>query len=138
MNFVNKQISYFFPFRCFLMLFSTYEILLVKSYFFHLDIFLCFLVFFSAFWCFFVLVKSYRKKNKKFKTGLMTSSIILLSWKYTNRQVNLTLTSQEENTVVDKSEYTLWRMMYPLTLNMINGFYSRNKKKTSQWNCDKG
>ena len=48
MNFVNKQISYFFPFRCFLMLFSTYEILLVKSYFFHLDIF-------YAFWCFLVL-----------------------------------------------------------------------------------
>ena len=27
MNFANKQISYFFPFRCFLMLFSAYEIL---------------------------------------------------------------------------------------------------------------
>ena len=30
--------------------------------------------------CFFVLVKSYRrKKNKKFKTGLMTSFILLLT-----------------------------------------------------------
>ena len=39
-------------------------------------------VFFNAFWCFlvlFVLVKSDRKKNKKFKTGLMTSFILLLS-----------------------------------------------------------
>ena len=42
MNFVNKQISYFFPLRCFLMLFGA----------------------FFAFWCFFVLVKSYRKKKK--------------------------------------------------------------------------
>ena len=25
MNFVNKQISYFFPLRCFLMLFDAYE-----------------------------------------------------------------------------------------------------------------
>ena len=36
MNLVNKQISYFFPLRCFLMLF----------------------------WCFFVLVKSYHKKKE--------------------------------------------------------------------------
>ena len=28
--------------------------------------------------CFFVLVKFYHKKNKKFKTGLMTSFILLL------------------------------------------------------------
>ena len=44
--------------------------------------FCCLLVLFSAlqcFFCFFVLVKSYRKKNKKnFKTGLITSIIILL------------------------------------------------------------
>ena len=35
---------------------------------------------FSAFWCFFVLVKSYRKKKKKkkFKTGLITPLILLL------------------------------------------------------------
>ena len=33
---------------------------------------------FCAFQCFFVLVKSDRKKKKKFKTGLMTSFILLL------------------------------------------------------------
>ena len=45
-----------------------------------------FLVLFSAFWClvfflcFFVLVKSYcKKKDKMFKTDLITSSILLLS-----------------------------------------------------------
>ena len=31
-----------------------------------------------AFLCFFVLVTSYRKKNKKFKTDLITSFILLL------------------------------------------------------------
>ena len=37
-------------------------------------------VLFSAFWCFLVLVKSYRKKkNKKFKTDLITLFILLLS-----------------------------------------------------------
>ena len=44
-------------------------------------------VFFNAFWCFlvlFVLVKSDRKKNKKFKTGLMTSFILLLKLAYYN------------------------------------------------------
>ena len=40
MNFLNKPISYFFPLRCFLMLFGAFE-------------------------CFFVLVKFYRKKKKK-------------------------------------------------------------------------
>ena len=60
MNFVNKQISYFFPLRCFLILFGAF------------GAFQCFL-------CFFVLVKSYRKKkNKNFKTDLMTSFILLL------------------------------------------------------------
>ena len=38
MNLVNKQISYFFPLRCFLMLFGAYEISLQKSYFFPLRI----------------------------------------------------------------------------------------------------
>ena len=67
MNFVNKQISYFFPLRCFLILFGA---------------FWCFLVLFCTFLCFlvlFVLVKSYRKKNKKFKTVMNTLIIILLS-----------------------------------------------------------
>ena len=89
MNFVNKQISYFFSFRCFLMLFSAFWCFLVlmkfhlkKVTFFQLGSFEYLLVVFSAFWCFlcfFVLVKSYRKKkNRKFKTVLITSIIILL------------------------------------------------------------
>ena len=61
MNFLNKPISYFFPLRCFLMLFGAFE-------------------------CFFVLVKFYRKKKKKkkFTTGLMTSFILLLKLVYYN------------------------------------------------------
>ena len=43
-----------------------------------LVVFLYFLVLFAAFWFFLVLVISYRKKNKKFKTSLMTSFILLL------------------------------------------------------------
>ena len=35
---------------------------------------------FSAFLCFLVLVKSYRKKNKKFKIGLITPFILLLQF----------------------------------------------------------
>ena len=94
MNFVNKQISYFFPLRCFLNLikfmlmnfklinlmsmnFKLINLMLINfklinfmlmnfvnkqiSYFFPLR---CFLILFDAFWCFFVLVKSYRKKKK--------------------------------------------------------------------------
>ena len=53
MNFVNKKISYFSPLRCFLVLFSA----------------------FYAFWCLWNLIV---KKKKKFKTGLITSIIILL------------------------------------------------------------
>ena len=34
-------------------------------------------VLFSAFWCFLVLVKSYRKKKKKFQTDLITLYILL-------------------------------------------------------------
>ena len=42
------------------------------------NIMIVLLVLFSAFWCFFVLVKSYCKKNKKFKTDLITLFILLL------------------------------------------------------------
>ena len=60
MNFLNKPISYFFPLRCFLMLFGAFE-------------------------CFFVLVKFYRKKKKKnFTTGLMTTFILLIKLVYYN------------------------------------------------------
>ena len=53
-------------------------------------VFLYFLVLFGTFWClvfflcFFVLVKSYHKKNKKFKTDLITSFILLLNLSYHN------------------------------------------------------
>ena len=80
-NFVNKQISYFFPLRCFLNLikfmlmnFKLINFMLINfklinfmsmnfvnkqiSYFFPLR---CFLM---LFWCFFVLVKSYHKKKE--------------------------------------------------------------------------
>ena len=49
-----------------------------------LVVFLCFLVLFAAFWFFLVvisyLVISYRKKNKKFKTSLMTITTKSLSF----------------------------------------------------------
>ena len=54
---------------------------------------------FGAFWCFFVLVKSYRKKNKKFKTDLITLFILLLllllhqiSWNFFNARKKESIT----------------------------------------------
>ena len=46
MNFANKQISYFFSLRYFLMLFEGYEISSQKSYFFP---FRCFLMLLEAY-----------------------------------------------------------------------------------------
>ena len=54
-NFVNKQISYLFPLRRFLMLFGAYEILSQKVTFFHLNVFKWFLVLFGAFYAFLYL-----------------------------------------------------------------------------------
>ena len=60
-----KLVVLFSGFWCFLVLFST---------------FWYFLVLYSAFWCYLVLVKSYRKKKrKKFKIGLITLYILLLT-----------------------------------------------------------
>ena len=56
---------------------------------------------FGAFWCFFVLVKSYRKKNKKFKTDLIILFILLLllllllhqiSWNFFNARKKESIT----------------------------------------------
>ena len=69
-NFANKQISYFFPLKCFLSLMNLKLVVFFKASW-------CFLVLFGAIWCFFVFVKS---KNKKIKTGLMTSFILLLKF----------------------------------------------------------
>ena len=56
----------------------------LKSMNLKLVVLLYFLVLFGTFWClvflcFFVLVKSYHKKNKKFKTDVITSFILLLT-----------------------------------------------------------
>ena len=58
MDFANKQISYFFPLRCFLSLMNLKLVVFFNAFW-------CFLVHFGAFWCFFVLLKSYRKKKIK-------------------------------------------------------------------------
>ena len=76
-NFVNMQISYFFPLKL-LFFIETFFVNKQISYFFPLQ---SFLMFFGAFWCFFVHVNYYRKRNRKFKTGLMTSFILLLKKK---------------------------------------------------------
>ena len=97
LNFINKQISYFFSLRCFLILikfmlmnFKLINLMLMNlvnkqiSNRFPLR---CFLMLFSVFWCFLVLFGAFlylrnlivkKKKNKKFKTGLMTLFILLL------------------------------------------------------------
>ena len=63
----NNRISYFFPLRYFLSLIN-FELINLMSMNRKLVV---------TFWCFLVLVKSYRKK-KKFKTGLITLYILLV------------------------------------------------------------
>ena len=68
----------------------NFKLMNLKSMNLKLVVFLYFLVLFGTFWClvfflcFFVLVKSYHKKNKKFKTDLITSFILLLNLSYHN------------------------------------------------------
>ena len=73
--------SHFFPLRCFLSAFFIFGCLLAFCAFAWLCFcafwcFLCFLVLICAFWCLFVLSQ---KNNKKFKTALITSFILLLN-----------------------------------------------------------
>ena len=62
----------------------------VRLFAFYAFAWLCFYVF-SAFWCFFMLfgackVFSQKKTNKKLKTVLMTSCILLLNFSYYKRE----------------------------------------------------
>ena len=86
----NKRISQYFPLRCFLGAFLIFFRLFVFCTFAWLRFcaflcFWCFLVLFGAFWCFwcFLCVQNlFVKKNKEFKTDLITSFILLLNSSY--------------------------------------------------------
>ena len=92
----NKRISYFFPLRCFLSLMNlmsmNFKLINLMSMNFKLInlklvVFLYFLVLFSALYSFCAFLYLWNlivKKNKKFKTGLMTSFILLLKLAYYN------------------------------------------------------
>ena len=85
----NKRISYFFPLRCFLGTFFVFVHSFVFWAFFFWWCFCAFgaflfffmlLLLFGAFWCFWYVQNLFiKKKNKEFKTTLITSFIILLS-----------------------------------------------------------
>ena len=79
---VNKRISYFFALGCFQAHFCSLICILCSC----LVVFLCFLVLFvllvlfGTFWCFWCVRNIFVKKNKEFKTALITSFLLLLLW----------------------------------------------------------
>ena len=75
----NKRISYFFPLRCFLSAFFIFVRLFAFCTFARLCF--CALVLLVLF-VLFMRAKSFCKKNKEFKTALITSFILLLNSSY--------------------------------------------------------
>ena len=89
----NKQISYFFPLKCFLCI--------CKRCLFCFCSLICLL-------CYFVRVKSFCKKKKKFQTALMTS-FTLLPWSH-----SVLLTLQCENFDFPRNATEAWEWSFSL------------------------
>ena len=86
----KKRISFYFPLSYFLFLFADLHFVFFARV--HFCAFCSFCVFgaFCAFWCFLVLFGAckiflLKKNNKKFKTALITSFILLPNFSITNQ-----------------------------------------------------
>ena len=127
----NKRISYFFPLRCFLSAFLIFVCLFAFCAFAWLRVcvFSCFLLFL----CFLCVQNLFVKKNEKFKTTLITSFILLLTYYVSKMGNNFhpTISPQEKNIFLALPKTPQWGHAAPpdhLTSGKYNLiFLSKNK-----------